>query len=66
MKTSKFDAIYNQPTIKQDKAGNIDIDSSELESWFREMDSFKKDWDATMSGCENDPDEILNRMLKMF
>lgn len=66
MKTSKFNTVYNQPAVKQDKSGNIEIDSNELESWFKDMASLKKDWDAQMSGCENDPDEILNRMLKIL
>lgn len=61
--SKKIHNIYNQPAITEVAPGQIEIDSNELAPWQADMQEAKDEWDATMVGAENDPKEILRRMM---
>jgi hypothetical protein len=58
--------LPKQPTITEVAPGHIQIDQAELNQYTADMAALKSQWDATMVGAENDPDEIMRRMIGMF
>jgi hypothetical protein len=58
--------IPNQPEITETSPGHIWIDQTELDQYHKDMETAYKDFTHAMQGAENDPDEIIRRLMGIF
>lgn len=43
----------------------VDFDAADMQRYTNEMTQAKAQWDQTMQGVQDDPDEMFRRFLKM-
>ena len=66
MKHIQKASIPVQPDIEEVSPGVLQIDTNDMARFQQESINFKQVWDQNMQGAEDDPDEIMRRMMEMF
>ena len=66
MKHIQKASIPVQPDIEEVSPGVVQIDTNDMARFQQEAIKFNQVWEQNMQGAEDDPDEIMRRMMEMF
>ena len=66
MKHIQKASIPVQPDVVEVSPGVLQIDTNDMDRFQQEAIKFNQVWEQNMQGAEDDPDEIMRRMMKMF
>ena len=65
MNAKKF-SIPVQPKFVEVRPGEYDIDKDELTKYYNDMNAAHNHYKQVILGAENDPDEIMRRLIGML